>query len=442
MRVRFRCSPAQAFVTVYGAQGELIGSALNGSMLLLPGDYLYEAVCSGYVSKSGVAFTVAVPGNEPEPEQTVNVILAPAAEEEGFFEESDAELPLRSTEPEPLVVAAVEADPDRKTPTVFLQTDSRWAASPYPYSRGEGISVLAGSGCGILALTNAVYYLNDLFVDPVFAADYSAEAGFHAAGGTRWDFYRGFARTYGESYGIEFAGETDNYTDLKNKLLHGCAAICSVPGHIMALVDYDKSMDRFLLLDSSPEDLRATGAGYVWISEQELQAMPSRIYDYNGLYPRFILLRSAGLLDVSGLLDGMESDTLGSYGTFDVWVDGDKVANDQTDFHAMLPRRRHPRQGQPRLVRGPVRRPGGQHPERGPGTDQPHLRNKGLRLRALRRGRPGHCSCAGERTAPRLFPMDRRHSGPVPQPSAHETLTEQSQGAGFFRRPFQVSCIS
>ena len=340
VRVLFRCSPVQASVTVYDAQGNLIGAALTGSMLLFPGDYLYEAVCNGYVSQSGAAFTVTVPGADAgaEPEQTVNVILFPAAEEEGFFEEGDAELPLRSTAPEPLVVAAVEPDPGRRTPTVFLQTDSRWAASPYPYSRGEGISILAGSGCGILALTNAVYYLNETFVDPALAAGYSAEAGFHAAGGTRWEFYRGFARTYGETYGVEYAGETDNYTELKNMLLRGCAAICSVPGHIMALVDYDETIDRFLLLDSSPDVLRATDAGYVWISEQELQAMPSRVYDYNGLFPRSILLRPAGLLDVSGLLDGTESDTLGSYGTFDVWVDGEKVANDQADYHAMLPR--------------------------------------------------------------------------------------------------------
>ena len=250
----------------------------------------------------------------------------------------DAELPLRSTPPEPLVVLPVEPDPDRRTPTVFLQGDARWAASPYGYLSDSAASTIAASGCGILALTNAVYYLNGIFIEPSFAAEYAAGAGFHVAGGTKWDFYRGFAQTYGEACGVEYAGEVTSYAELKNMLLRDCVAICSVPGHIMALVDYDEALGRFLLLDSAPDDLRATGAGYVWISEQELSAMPSRVYDYSGLLPRFVLLRAVGVLDVSGLLDGVASDTLEDYGTFDVWIDGDKVANDQADYRAVLRR--------------------------------------------------------------------------------------------------------
>ena len=335
--VRFRCEPPEAAVAVYDGNS-FIGTVTGGAMLLAPGGYAYDASCDGYYSHDRVSFTVYEPGpsDGAQPEQTVTVELIPE-DEGGFFEEGES-LPLRTAPPEALVVLPVEPNAARRTPTVFLQEDARWAASPYGYLSGSAASTIAASGCGILSLTNAVYYLNGIFIEPSFAAEYAAGAGFHVEGGTKWDFYRGFAQTYGASCGIEYAGEVTSYAELKNMLLRDCVAICSVPGHIMALVDYDEALGRFLLLDSAPDDLRATGAGYVWISEQELSAMPSRIYDYSGLLPRFVLLRAVGILDVSGLLDGVDSDTLEDYGTFDVWIDGDKVANDQADYRAVLRR--------------------------------------------------------------------------------------------------------
>ena len=323
--VRFCCDPPEADVAVYDGNG-FIGTVTGGVMLLAPGRYAYDASCDGYYSHDRVSFTVYEPdpSDGAQPEQSVTVELIPE-DEGGFFEEGES-LPLRTAPPEALVVLPVEPSADRRTPTVFLQGDARWAASPYGYLSDRAAGTIASSGCGILALTNAVYYLNGIFIEPSFAAEYAAGAGFHVAGGTKWDFYRGFAQTYGEACGVEYAGEVTSYAELKNMLLRDCVAICSVPGHIMALVDYDEALGRFLLLDSAPDDLRATGAGYVWISEQELSAMPSRIYDYSGLYPRFVLLRAVGVLDVSGLLDGVDSDTLEDYGTFDVWIDGDKVA--------------------------------------------------------------------------------------------------------------------
>ena len=337
--VVFRCEPQEATVVVFGSEG-LIGTVVGGTMLLSPGQYTYDATCDGCYPLEGVSFTVSVPGTAAKGthlEQTVAVELCPF-DEGGFFEDEGEPLTLRSEPPEPLIVLPVEPGPNRRTPKVFLQGDSRWAASPYGYLNGNSPGTIAASGCGILALTNAIYYLNGFFVDPSFAADYAAGAGFHVTGGTKWDFYRGFAQTYGTSFGVQYAGEVTSYTELKNMLLRDCVAICSVPGHIMTIVDYDETLGRFLLLDSAPDDLRATGAGYVWASEQELCAMPSRVYDYDGLYPRFVLLRAVGVLDVNGLLDGEESDSLGEYGTFDVWIDGEKVANDQSDYRAVLPR--------------------------------------------------------------------------------------------------------
>lgn len=340
--VSFVCDPQEAEVTVYDALPlpsggwNRICTATGGGCLLAPGDYVYDAVCDGYYSDVKISFSVPAQ-DAAQPELSVPILLFPV--DGGLSaEEGDTYLPKRKIPPEPLVVLPVMPDPSREAPTVFRQTDSRWALTLYPYSVGDEACTIAVGGCGLLALTNAVYYLNGIFVEPAFAAEFSARADCHLDGGTSWDFYRAFAESYGAACGIQYAGEVNSYSELKNMLLRGCTAICSVPGHIMAIVDYDESMGRFLLLDSSPDELRATEAGYVWISEQELCAMPSKTYEVNGLTPRFVILRAAGLLDVDGLLDGELQETLGPYGTFDVWVDGEKVANDQAEYSALLPR--------------------------------------------------------------------------------------------------------
>ena len=344
--VRFCCEPAETAVVVYDGtplidgSWRTIGAAYDGTILLDPGEYVYDAYCEGFLPESKIPFTVTVPEAFPAdelPEQTVTVELWPLDEDSPA--DGDGELfQPRTAPPDPLIVLSVGAGAGRRTPTVFLQKDSRWADSPYGYPYDSGGSTIGESGCGILALTNAVYYLNGSFIDPPFAAGYAADKGFHTEGGTKWDFYRGFAQTYGKTFGIQYAGEVKSYSELKEMLCQDCVAICSVPGHFMALVDYDESFDRFLLLDSSPDDVRATGGGFVWISERELCAMPSLLYEYDGLYPRFVLLRAVGVLNVSGLLDGAESAGLDGYGTFDVWIDGEKAADDQETYSAVLKR--------------------------------------------------------------------------------------------------------
>ena len=341
--VTFLCDPPETHIVVYDgnplADGswKAIGTVSGGTIVLLPGDYAYDAYCEGYCSESKTGFFVSDPGPAGTgalPEQYVTVSLFPLDEEESY--ETGEPLRERSTPPDPLVVLPVEPGADRRTPTVFLQEDSRWAASPYGYRDGTAAPI-ADSGCGLLALTNAVYYLNGSSIEPAFAAEYAAGAGFHEDGGTRWEFYRSFAETWGKSYGIQYVGEANNYTDLKDMVLSGCAAICCVPGHFMALVDYDETLGRYLLLDSSPDEVRATEKGYVWISEKELCAMPSQQYEYEGLILRFVLLRAAGVLDVNAVLDGTASAALDGYGTFDVWIDGEKAADDQEDYCAELP---------------------------------------------------------------------------------------------------------
>lgn len=166
--------------------------------------------------------------------------------------------------------------------TVFRQTDPAWKDVRYGYSDssrrtvaylGKGASGNVGSGCGVLALTNAVYYLNGTFIDPATIASYSVNNGYRVDGqGTAYGLYKSFVNSYGNKYGIAYVGYTTNWNTLRSYLQNGDVAICSKPGHIMALAAYNPSNERFLLLDSVPSGNRGTaGSGYVWASESYLK---------------------------------------------------------------------------------------------------------------------------------------------------------------------------
>lgn len=165
---------------------------------------------------------------------------------------------------------------------VFSQQDDRWKNVRYGYSNkagttkaylGKGASGNAGSGCGVLALTNAVYYLNGSFISPETIAKYSVKYGYRVNGvGTAYGLYKSFADNRGSHYGFAYAGYTSKWDTLKSYLAKGHVAICGKSGHIMALVNYNKNTGRYLLLDSYPTKSRGTsGTGYIWATKSYLQ---------------------------------------------------------------------------------------------------------------------------------------------------------------------------
>ena len=171
----------------------------------------------------------------------------------------------------------------RKDPVSFNQTDSRWRDVPYGYSNtgrtipafiGKGASGNVGSGCGVLSLTNAVYYLTGHFIEPKTIAEYSLKNGHRVHGvGTAFSLYKAFADDHGAEYGFSFVHEAHGWSELKNDLQAGCVSICSKEGHIMAIVDYDPENDTYLLLDSCPSENRGTKEkGYIWERQDYLQS--------------------------------------------------------------------------------------------------------------------------------------------------------------------------
>lgn len=158
-------------------------------------------------------------------------------------------------------------------PTVFSQTDNRWAGRFYGYKNTSCTSraTLSSSGCGILSYVNAVYYLNGRFIDPGTLANWSMNNGYRINGvGTSLGLYQAFANSQGSNYGISYGGYSTNYNELRRHLNNGEVAIGSAPGHLMAIVDYNSSTGKFLILDSYKSSNRGTAStGYVWKSENE-----------------------------------------------------------------------------------------------------------------------------------------------------------------------------
>ncbi len=165
-------------------------------------------------------------------------------------------------------------------PTVYKQKDSRWASYPYGYSDAAKTkqATIGSAGCGLLAYTNAVYYLNGSFIEPTFLADYSVKNGHRVNGtGTSFSLYKAFATDYGSKYGFKYVTSTSGYSNLQSYLKKGNVAICSKPGHIMAIVDYDSSNSKYLLLDSYPSSNRGTAStGYAWKTSSQLDSIELR----------------------------------------------------------------------------------------------------------------------------------------------------------------------
>ena len=171
--------------------------------------------------------------------------------------------------------AVIPIKANAKSITVFSQTDSRWGSHYYGYSDAACTqrATISSGGCGILSLVNAVYYLNGNFIEPIMLADWSVSHGYRVNGqGTSHGLYKAFADANGSQYGIKYSGQTSSYSTLRDHLIGGGVAVGSVPGHLMAIVDYDSSTGKYLILDSYKSSNRHTQPdGYTWETESTLK---------------------------------------------------------------------------------------------------------------------------------------------------------------------------
>lgn len=136
----------------------------------------------------------------------------------------------------------------------YTQCDDRWKDVQV------GILSIADSACGIATVCNAVYYLTGHEMDLVSTAVWANEAGlFNTA--TVAGCYRSVFYHAGGEYGAELGFHATKYTsgnayseEIVEHLLAGGTVGVHVPGHYMALVDYDAASGKFLVIDPMPGD--------------------------------------------------------------------------------------------------------------------------------------------------------------------------------------------
>ena len=157
----------------------------------------------------------------------------------------------------------------------FRQGDLRWGLHSYGYANAAGTveATISSSGCGLLSLVNAVYYMTGRFIDPAALADWSCANGYRMNGvGTVHAMYQAYAKAYGERLGFAYAGTASSLSQIRDFLQEGGAAIVSTDHHLMAVVDYEPEKGGYLLLDSAPSQWRGTWpTGYCYHSLQEFE---------------------------------------------------------------------------------------------------------------------------------------------------------------------------
>ena len=155
----------------------------------------------------------------------------------------------------------------------FRQGDMRWGLHPYGYSNASGTvpATISSSGCGLLSLVNAVYYMTGNFIEPAGLADWAWAHGFRMNGtGTVHSLYQAYARAYGSAYGFRFAGTASSLSSIRDYLAGNGTAIISTDHHLMCVADYDSKKKTYLLLDSAPSPYRGTyPTGYRYLSDAD-----------------------------------------------------------------------------------------------------------------------------------------------------------------------------
>lgn len=166
-------------------------------------------------------------------------------------------------------IIKVAETPSVERSVVFSQYDPKWGGSTY--YNGPTRRTISTSGCGVMALTNAVYALNGEFINPTKIAAFSASRGHYFYNqGTADTLYKDFARKYGKTYHFKHVGKTYSLTTARKYLKKGSVAIALVPGHYIAIVGYRSTDDSFLVLDSAVYGKRPTTIYGDWVSASTL----------------------------------------------------------------------------------------------------------------------------------------------------------------------------
>lgn len=155
--------------------------------------------------------------------------------------------------------------------TVFSQFDPKWGDATY--MDGPDRRTISTSGCGVLALTNAIYALNGEFIPPTELAKFSVSRGHYFYNqGTADTLYADAGRRLGGKYHFRHLGKFYSFSSLREHLNKKHTAIALVPGHYIAIVAYRKSDRSYLVLDSAVYNKRPTTIDGDWVKESALRS--------------------------------------------------------------------------------------------------------------------------------------------------------------------------
>lgn len=162
----------------------------------------------------------------------------------------------------------------------FVQYDPAWGRKDYG-NVSDYSGKMAAAGCGVVAITNAVYALNGQFLDPMLLADFAVENHFRIIGaGTHDGIFKAAAKKFGKAYGFYYVKKSYSTSEVREYLKKGCVAISHVPGHYIAVVDFNQKTKRYLVLDSGPIPKRPTNAFGNWLKREKLESgsLTSSVY--------------------------------------------------------------------------------------------------------------------------------------------------------------------
>lgn len=171
---------------------------------------------------------------------------------------------------------------------VSKQDYSSWSSKGYGYKNEAGTqpATIGSSGCGLLAIVNAIYYLNGQMVPPEEVAKYSLDYGYRPnGGGTRSTLARSFCKfeNRGEKYGVKVVATINGNSYSKSADLLAavqpyltgstgdgkCTVILNVQDHYVALVDYKASTKQYLIYDSAVSGTWTNTNGYRWMTAEQ-----------------------------------------------------------------------------------------------------------------------------------------------------------------------------
>lgn len=159
----------------------------------------------------------------------------------------------------------------------FLQVDSPWSDLVY------GPEALSTSGCGPLALVNAISNLNDQILPIKTVADWGYKNKYFNSdsfgGISNKNFFTKAANRFGSSYQFKYSGYGKSVTasSFLKHLMRGGTAVLHVKGHYIAAIDYDAASKMYFIIDSypgfgtsMPSVKRTTSVGGNWVKLDEL----------------------------------------------------------------------------------------------------------------------------------------------------------------------------